>query len=126
MASDPLYPFRRSLQAHAFATGTAIEDSRAVGLDLRLNDWRDIFLSITDTLACDGTQSLAQIGAAFVGPVRDGERWTITFGRRTFDVLYNPDRAQVYRVLPPRNPDHAAAVSPPPRTPVDAGTADCS
>lgn len=119
MASDPLYPFRPSLRAHAFATGAAIEDSRAIGLDLRLNDWRDIFLAITDTLARDGTQSIGQISAVFVGPVRDGERWLIAVNRRSFDVLYNPDRAQVYRVLAPRDPANAA-VNPLPRTLVDA------
>lgn len=98
MASDPT-----TERGHAFGTSTAVEDARTAGLMVRRSDWRDIFLAITDTLATDGTRSMRDLfEAQFAGPVRDGERWHITMSGARFDVLYNPDRAQVYRLLPPR------------------------
>lgn len=80
------------------ATGAAIDGARALGLEPRRDDWRDIMLAITDTLAEDGQRSLSPIAAAYIGPLRDGERWGISGFRIPFDVLYSPERAQVYRV----------------------------
>lgn len=98
MASDPTTD-----RGHAFGTSTAVEDARNAGLMVHRSDWRDIFLAITDTLATDGTRSARErFEAQFAGPVRDGERWHVTMSGTRFDVLYSPDRAQVYRLLPPR------------------------
>lgn len=107
---DPLYPGRPSPPSHrAYATGGAIEEARLVGLLIRRDEWRDMMLAITDTMATDGERSLSPITAAYVGPVRDGERWQIGGLGVTFDVLYHPDRAQVYRIarVVNRRPDAA-------------------
>ena len=119
MAHDPLYPGQPATERqHAYATGGAIEEARLAGLLIRRNDWRDIFLAITDIMATDDTQSaVTDITGVFVGPVRDGERWAITLGKVRFDVLYNPERAQIYRVPPPAGP---ASAKPPPRVLQDA------
>lgn len=87
---------------HAYATAAAIETAQNAGLTIRRNDWRDIFLAITDTTAADGEHSAALIAARYVGPMRDGERWSVVVGQASFDVVYAPDRAVVARVLPTR------------------------
>lgn len=98
------------------ATGAAIDGARALGLEPRRDDWRDILLAITDTLADDGQRSLSSVTAAYIGPLRDGERWAIHGHRVPFDVLYSPERAQIYRVTRRRDEDGAAVTaSPAPR-----------
>lgn len=82
-----------------------------LGLTIRRDDWRDIFLAITDTLARDGSRSTVNHAASYVGPVREGERWAISMRRGTrFDVLYDPSQARIYRVAQPR--DLAGAMAP--------------
>jgi hypothetical protein len=41
-----------------------------------------------------------QIKVRYVGPVRDGERWTVYQGAGSpYDVIYDPDAAAVLRVV---------------------------
>lgn len=87
-----------------WANTKAIDGALSRGFDLTRGDWRDVFLAITDQNAIDGEQSLAArtVHAEFVGPLRDGERWTITFSGRRFDVLYEPHRALIAGVTDTR------------------------
>lgn len=105
----------------SYVTGAAVQTARAAGIDLRRDDWRDIFLAITDTMADDGQQSRRRhLEAAYVGPVRGGERWAIWIGATTrFDVLYNPDRAMVTGIVRPRE-GSTMMVTPSPKPLVDA------
>lgn len=105
----------------SYVTGAAVQIARTAGLDLRRDDWRDIVLAITDTLAEDGQRSLrVGISAQFVGPVRDGERWTIHMGATRFDVLYSPHRAMVTSIVRPREEGMAVSPAPAPRPLVGA------
>lgn len=105
----------------SYVTGSAVQIARAIGLDLRRDDWRDIVLAITDTMANDDQRSMrVDVLAHFVGPVRDGERWTIEgMGTRRFDVLYSPDRAMVTGIVRPRE-GSTMMVTPSPKPLVDA------
>lgn len=103
------------------ATGAAIDGARALGLEPRRDDWRDIILAITDTMAEDGQRSLSPVTAVYIGPLRDGERWAIHGHHIPFDVLYSPERAQVYRVTRRRDGEGATVTtSPAPRPLVSA------
>jgi hypothetical protein len=89
---------------HVYATLSAVEESQMLGFIIRRDDWRDIFLAITDTLAGDGQQSIKLTAARYVGPVRIGERWSVVIvGQARFDVLYDPSQARIYRVAQPRD-----------------------
>lgn len=84
----------------SYSTEEACDGAIARGFDLSLADWRAVFLAMTDTLATDGEVSLrSNITARFIGPVRDGERWTIFVNTRSFDALYDKHKAVVYRVI---------------------------
>lgn len=98
----------------SYATADAIKEARDADLSLRWEDWRAIMLAITDTMATDPPAAPPGFAAAYVGPVRDGERWRIHHGRSTFDALWAPDHAWVYRVIPPR-PVTFPSTSPTPR-----------
>lgn len=91
----------RAPNRHSYVLIGAIDSARLFGLEPRRDDWRDIFLAITDTMADDGqlSEQTGRLTAAYVGPVRDGERWSISGFRVAFDALYNAERAQVYRVV---------------------------
>lgn len=114
-APDPNAPL-------TFSTDDARRDARELGIDLRYQDWRNVFLAITDTMANDGQRSnVAHTIAAFVGHVRDGaERWAITCRGVAFHALYDPRRASIFRVLPPRR---AGAMPARPRAPLVDATA---
>lgn len=90
--------------APSYVCGGAVQEARLAGLAMRRDDWRDVVLAITDTMATDGRLSdrSGQLTAAYVGPVRDGERWSVTVRGVRFDALYSPERAQVTRVPPRR------------------------
>lgn len=107
--------------APSYANGGAVQEARLAGLDLRRDDWRDVVLAITDTMATDGQLSdrNGQLTATYVGPVRDGERWSVTVRGMRFDVLYSPELAQIYRMARPT--DQAGALAPTaPRKPLVA------
>jgi len=56
--------------------------------------------AILDALADDGIHLERDIKVRLVGPVRDGERWTVYQGvGTTFDVIYDPHSASVLRVV---------------------------
>ena len=84
---------------HVYATQEARDGAASRGFTLSLADWRAIFLAITDTMADDGRRlARTDVTATFVGPVRQGERWSIRIGGRAFDVMYDRVKAVVYRV----------------------------
>ena len=105
--------------APGYCTTAAIDGAFQRGFDLSARDWRGVFLAITDHFADDGQRSdRSDIATDYVGPLRDGmERWTITFSRRSFDALYDPFRAIVYRVASTGRPAAATSASPPPTDP---------
>lgn len=87
----------------SYVTGAAVQMARQAGLDMRRDDWRDIFLAITDVMIDDGQRCAAPVAVRYVGEIRDGERWSIVIvGRARLDVLYSPERAMVMRIVPPR------------------------
>ena len=56
--------------------------------------------AILDALADDGRHLERQIKVRLVGPVRDGERWTVYQGAgASYDVIYDPHSASVLRVV---------------------------
>ena len=56
--------------------------------------------AIQDAVADDGIHIERQIKVRYVGPVRDGERWTVYQGAGSpYDVIYDPDAATVLRVV---------------------------
>lgn len=101
----------------SYATKIAMSRATAAGFRLSLGDWREIFLAITDTMS--ETPAAQNVNASFIGRVRDGaERWHIETPSRTFDVIYDPDQAQIVLVLMPREPDAQPAVLPKPTPPL--------
>lgn len=96
----------------SYATPAAISRATAIGLDLSLAGWRDIFLAITDTMA--GEEPLAKHAmASFIGNVRDGgERWHIKIPGRLFDVIYDPKLARIVLVIRSKDGDAQTAVLP--------------
>lgn len=56
--------------------------------------------AILDALSDDGHHLERDIKVRLVGPVRDGERWTVYQGvGASYDVIYDPDSASVLRVV---------------------------
>jgi hypothetical protein len=56
--------------------------------------------AILDALSDDGHSLERDIKVRLVGPVRDGERWTVYQGAGSpYDVIYDPDSASVLRVV---------------------------
>jgi hypothetical protein len=56
--------------------------------------------AIQDAVADDDIHLERQIKVRYVGPVRDGERWTVYQGAGSpYDVIYDPDAAAVLRVV---------------------------
>lgn len=56
-------------------------------------------MAITDALT--GTPS-TRVAASFVGATRTGERWSINFGGRLLDVIYNPQQPVIVAVADTR------------------------
>lgn len=87
------------LSPERYATDQACDAALSRGFDFSLGDWRDVFLAITDTTATDGRRSLNQgVSAEYVGPVRDAERWAVTWRGWRFDVIYQPKDAMITSV----------------------------
>lgn len=106
-----------------YASQIAITRARAVGLDLRDANWREIFLAITDEIASD-PPSAPDVSAGFVGKVRDGaERWRIIFRGRQFDVIYDPAISRIILVIRSQDPDTHTAVLPKPTPPLKGNAA---
>jgi hypothetical protein len=80
-----------------YATDRAGDAALQRGFELHQGDWRDICLAIWDTMATDGKESLHTrfVTAAYVGPIRDGERWAICWRGRFLHVLYDPWQALI-------------------------------
>ena len=95
----------------SYASPVAIGRANAVGLNLSLANWRDIFLAITDTMSEE--RAAPDVTASFVGKVRDGgERWRIAIPSREFDVIYDPAIARIVLVIRSRDPDAQPAIVP--------------
>lgn len=86
-----------------WATQSARDGALARGFDLSRAAWRNVFLAITDTMAGDGHRSSnPHITAAYLGPVRQGERWAVVCHGRRFDVLYAPKIPVILGMTDPR------------------------
>ena len=79
-----------------YATARAREQAGALGLNISLATWRAVFLAVTAAVLREPSD------AAYVGPLRDGERWTVRIGGRVVDVLYDPAAAVVVGVADAR------------------------
>lgn len=97
----------------AYASQSAITQSREMGLHFSHAVWCSAFLAITDSLL--GEQSAIGVTARLRGPVRDGrERWSLVFPKLTVDCLYDPSTAMIVGLIPPREAEPVAS-SPVPR-----------
>lgn len=106
-----------------YATQTAISRANAIGLNLSLEDWRAIFLAITDEIA--GETTVENVSASLVSGVRDsGERWHVNAHGREFDVIYDRLVARIVLVIRPRDPDDQPAVLPKPAPPLKGKAAE--
>src|ERR1700757_1785404 len=105
-----------------YATQTAISRAQAIGLRLSDEDWREVFLAISDEIA--GERLAQNVSATFIGAVRDGaERWSVTTAGRQFDVIYDPVTVRIVLVIRPRDPDAQPTIVPKkPRLPLKGKT----
>lgn len=107
----------------SYATSAAINRANAIGLNLSLANWREIFLAITDKIASD-PPAANKVTAAFIGSVRDGgERWAIQISGRQFDVIYDPMIAKIVTLIRPREQDRQPAIVPRITPPLKSNTA---
>lgn len=107
----------------SYVTQSEINRAKAVGLNLSLANWREIFLAITDEIARE-PPAASNVVAAFIGKFRDGgERWRITHPYWEFDVIYDPALARIVLVLR-RDPDAQPAVLPNPTPPLKGKAAE--
>jgi hypothetical protein len=105
-----------------WATDTAHDGVLARGFEINRSGWRNIFLAITDAVL-EQPQHYDGIHAEYLGTMRQGERWAICWRGRWFDVVYNPDRAVIDRVVDHRGPAPEPAGSPVPVAPLRLGPA---
>lgn len=106
-----------------WASVAAHDGVLARGFEINNSGWRNIFLAITDTVLGEPAQ-YSTFRVELVGPVRQGERWAVRWRSRSFDVIYNPYRALIERVIDHRqDPEGAAATAPAPKGLSPAGAA---
>ena len=97
----------------SYATDRAVSDAELIGLILTPRDWLTVVLAITDTMDPSGARGAPHfVTARYLGPTRAHERWSVTWGERNFDVLYNADVARVEGVTDPRSPTPVTATRP--------------